>query len=179
MASFKASALSQDTAAPSALGSPPIDGYGSDVDIDIDDDSSATYYDVLKCAGQFASPSVFFAQPLKPAHSASQVYPWASHPLSSVVGSSSSGSGKTDSKHRLRRVGSSSAADAGSEYADSTASSSVFRAEHRDNTLPPSVFRLPGARAGAALSSMTIGGRSLRRATQVQMSVFDRKVNLV
>ncbi|KAJ2367678.1 hypothetical protein IW150_005611 [Coemansia sp. RSA 2607] len=148
MASFETQASSQRSA------SPVSGGYDSDMDTQ----GSATYYDVLKCTGAFATPSPFFAQPLKPAHSKAQTHPWTP-----VV--------PTDSKQRLRRQGVSG------DTSESSASS-VFRAEHQDNALPPSVFCLPGA-PGHALGSMTVGGRSLRRSTQVPLSIFDRKVNLV
>ncbi|KAJ2724600.1 hypothetical protein GGI07_001853 [Coemansia sp. Benny D115] len=148
--------------------------------VDDSDDGSATYYDVLKCKGQFATPSEFFSKPLKPAHSASQAYPWASKPIQSIVGGSSA---TADGRHRLRR----SAASGGG----SLASSSVFQNSALDNSLPPSVFRLPGASSNSdpyswseqpqwsQMNGMTSGGRSLRRANQVAMSKYDRKVNLV
>ncbi|KAJ1818534.1 hypothetical protein LPJ56_001798 [Coemansia sp. RSA 2599] len=145
-----------------------------------------TYYDVLKCEGQFAVASEFFAQPLKPVHSSSHAFPWATQPTD-VLGSSSKTT--ADSKHRLRRVGGSNAgsgttARSGSGYgSESAPSSSVFPSAYLDNSLPHSVFRLPsGSNNGQqswSLSGMTVGGRSLRRANQVQMSAFDRKVNLV
>ncbi|KAI8323488.1 hypothetical protein GQ54DRAFT_258126 [Martensiomyces pterosporus] len=140
----------------------------------------ATYYDVLKCEGDFSTPSAFFSRPLKPAHSGGWAYPWASQPADITPGIND----KPDVKHRLRRaVSSSTQQEAGGE---SVASSSVFPV-HADSSLPPSVFRLPGAETGKegnpeepwALSGMTAGGRALRRANQTLLSKFDRKVALV
>ncbi|KAJ1666645.1 hypothetical protein IW140_002596 [Coemansia sp. RSA 1813] len=145
-----------------------------------------TYYDVLKCRGEFAMPSAFFTRPVKPAHSSASTYPWATQPASIPTTS-----GQQDSsKHRLRR----SVAGGGSSLdTSSVASSSVFGTAHTDNALPPSVFRLPGSRpstrrAGTslqeaedpwALAGMTAGGRALRRADQLILSQFDRKLTLV
>ncbi|KAJ1646138.1 hypothetical protein LPJ64_002330 [Coemansia asiatica] len=165
----------------------------SDGDDTNDYEKCPTYYDVLKCEGQFASASVFFTRPLKPVHSSSHAFPWATQPTD-VMGKSS----KTaiDSKHHLRRVGGSNAgsgltARSASNYSESAPSSSVFPSAHLDNSLPHSVFRLPhgsksnninsstSGQQSPSLNGMTVGGRSLRRANQVQMSVFDHKVNLV
>ncbi|KAJ2402464.1 hypothetical protein GGI23_000694 [Coemansia sp. RSA 2559] len=135
-----------------------------------------TYYDVLKCRGDFATPSAFFARPIKPTHSSAATYPWATQPapISSAITSQQDGS-----KHRLRRSANTSST--------TDASSSVFAAS-TDNALPPSVFRLPGARLSArricseddpwALAGMTAGGRALRKADQLILSPFDRKLTL-
>ncbi|KAJ2706415.1 hypothetical protein FB645_001560 [Coemansia sp. IMI 203386] len=153
-------------------------------------ESCPTYYDVLKCEGQFALASEFFTQPLKPVHSGSHAFPWATQPTD-VTGNNSKAS---DSKHHLRRVGESNAGSgmsgrSANSYGDSVPSSSIFPSAYLDNSLPPSVFRLPSNNNNSSSSSsgsqmwslngMTVGGRSLRRANQVQMSSFDNKVNLV
>ncbi|KAJ2860136.1 hypothetical protein GGI22_002798 [Coemansia erecta] len=151
-----------------------------DDDDDYEDHSystqSPTYYDVLKCRGDFATPSAFFARPIKPTHSSAATYPWATQPapISSTTTSLQDGS-----KHRLRRSANTSST--------TDASSSVFAAS-TDNALPPSVFRLPGARLSArrirseddpwALAGMTAGGRALRKADQLILSPFDRKLTL-
>ncbi|KAJ2882265.1 hypothetical protein H4R27_003557 [Coemansia aciculifera] len=142
-----------------------------------------TYYDVLKCHGEFSTPSVFFSRQLKAAHGGSSMYPWAAQSTdvlaSSVVGSS------MDAKHRLRRPVASGNGDLTS-HGGSAVSSSAFPQGHSDGSLPSSVFRLPtsrGERSSSAepwaLTGMTSGGRALRKANQVKMSVFDRKVTLV
>ncbi|KAJ1801436.1 hypothetical protein LPJ59_000274 [Coemansia sp. RSA 2399] len=132
-----------------------------------------TYYDVLKCRGEFATPSAFFARPIKPTHSSAAMYPWATQPASISTANQQDGS-----KHRLRRSANTSSTDS---------ASSVFAAS-TDNALPPSVFRLPGARLSArrmgsendpwALAGMTAGGRALRKADQLILSPFDRKLTL-
>ncbi|KAJ2363046.1 hypothetical protein H4S02_002501 [Coemansia sp. RSA 2611] len=138
-----------------------------------------TYYDVLKCTGEFSTPSAFFSRPIKPAHSSDRAYPWAARPAD-VLGDS-----KVGNKHRLRRAAGDAA---GSASAESVAASSSQFPAHRAEELPPSVFRLPGARTAAgrdrreepwALSGMTAGGRALRKASQAPLSRLDRKVSLV
>ncbi|KAJ2017444.1 hypothetical protein IW146_007229 [Coemansia sp. RSA 922] len=143
-----------------------------------------TYYDVLKCHGEFSTPSPFFSRQLKAVHGGSSMYPWAVQSTdvlaSSVVGSN------MDAKHRLRRPVASGASDLTS-HGGSIVSSSAFPQGHSDGSLPSSVFRLPTSRGGErsssaepwALTGMTSGGRALRKANQVKMSVFDRKVTLV
>ncbi|KAJ1825173.1 hypothetical protein GGH91_000835 [Coemansia sp. RSA 2671] len=148
-----------------------------------DTEADPTYYDVLKCKGEFSTPSPFFGRQLKPVHAGSSVYPWAVQPSLGAVGS-----GKDDAKHRLRRTTAPGTSDSMS-HGESAASSSVFAQGHLDGSLPPSVFKLPttgtlrGERTSTAsgplaLTGMTSGGRALRRANQVKMSVFDRKVTL-
>ncbi|KAJ2821275.1 hypothetical protein GGI24_004260 [Coemansia furcata] len=135
------------------------------------DHTDPTYYDVLKCHGEFATPSAFFSRQLKPAPAPTAANPWAAQPAAA-----------TDTKHRLRRA---QTADIGSH--DSSSSSSSAFAGPTDGALPASVFRLPTQRAlggepsssSWAMTGMTSGGRALRRANQVKMSVFDRKITLV
>ncbi|KAJ2490274.1 hypothetical protein IWW37_003306 [Coemansia sp. RSA 2050] len=152
-----------------------------------DTEADPTYYDVLKCQGEFSTPSPFFSRQLKPVHAGSSTYPWAVQPSLSAVGSA-----KDDAKHRLRRTTAPGNSDLAS-HGGSGASSSVFPQGNLDGSLPPSVFKLPtsntsgtlrGERTSVAsgpwtLTGMTSGGRALRKANQVKMSVFDRKVTLV
>ncbi|KAJ2780094.1 hypothetical protein H4R18_003637 [Coemansia javaensis] len=138
-----------------------------------------TYYDVLKCEGEFATPSAFFSHSLRPAR-VSAAFPW---PATSTGTGGSSGSEAADNKHRLRRAATPGGA-LGSRDGDSTTGSMLA---HADSALPAAVFRLPSAAASSAaaapaepwaLSSMTAGGRALRRAGQIALSRFDRKVSL-
>ncbi|KAJ2771505.1 hypothetical protein IWQ56_001757 [Coemansia nantahalensis] len=134
-----------------------------------------TYYDVLKCEGEFATPSQFFQRGAKPAR-AHSAFPWP------AVGSSSGNGGSAaDNKHRLRRSTAQSAG--GSAYQPSESAGSAALLAQADGALPASVFRLPTGRAAGdepwALRGMTAGGRALRSASQVTLSRFDRKVALV
>ncbi|KAJ1943106.1 hypothetical protein EC988_006319 [Linderina pennispora] len=127
----------------------------------------ATYYDVMKCTGEFATPSEFFERTLKPVHSSSLTYPWASKPNGAA----------SPKGARLRPsavAGQSSVY--GSEH--SAGSSSVFTAQMR-SALPSSVFQLPGHQVESKLGEFMSGGQSLRQAGQVRLSKFDRKVSLV
>ncbi|KAJ2712827.1 hypothetical protein H4R19_002555, partial [Coemansia spiralis] len=56
-----------------------------------------TYYDVLKCEGEFATPSLFFLRSPTPARVQS-AFPW---PAPGSRGTS--GGSAVDNKHRLRR----------------------------------------------------------------------------
>ncbi|KAJ1894839.1 hypothetical protein LPJ66_004949, partial [Kickxella alabastrina] len=113
-----------------------------------------------------------------PVHSASHSYPWASRPtdITAVGKAKYTGEQHGDSnKHRLRRSGASTNGSSGAGsvggYADSMASSSVFLGAPIEDSLPPSVFRLPGAEGSVPrensaaseswglLSGMTTGGR--------------------
>ncbi|KAJ2080779.1 hypothetical protein H4R24_002823 [Coemansia sp. RSA 988] len=144
-----------------------------------------TYYDVLKCKGEFSTPSTFFLRNLKPAHSSERAYPWASQPADIALGIDSD---KVGNKYRLRRTGQSFSSESDRQTESLAPSSSVF-STHMENALPPSVFRLPSTRTtvGTAesdpkepwvLSGMTSGGRALRRANQATLSRFDRRVKL-
>ncbi|KAJ2581924.1 hypothetical protein GGH95_001819 [Coemansia sp. RSA 1836] len=162
---------------------------------DFSNPHNPTYYDVLKCHGEFSEPSVFFSRPLKATHSSSSAYPWATDISgSSVVGGEGdvvgtpSANTDTSSKHRLRRAFTSSDQSTqgrGSGFTSSSSSSSGFPQVLSDGSLPSSVFRLPTAAGSSSSSSrsdtsggMTFGGRALRKANQVKMSVFDHKVSL-
>ncbi|KAJ1734049.1 hypothetical protein LPJ61_001269 [Coemansia biformis] len=140
-----------------------------------------TYYDVLKCEGEFSTPSVFFLRDLKPARS-HRTFPWSS----TTAGAGGSGGSAVDNKHRLRRSTVQATGSGASQHSDSAGSSALLA--HAESSLPASVFRLPTGRAAVggdpesrepwALSGMTAGGRALRRANQVTLSRFDRKVML-
>ncbi|PIA16815.1 hypothetical protein COEREDRAFT_80888 [Coemansia reversa NRRL 1564] len=145
-----------------------------------------TYYDVLKCKGEFSTPSAFFSRNLKPAHSSERPYPWASQPTDIALGIDSD---KVGNKYRLRRTAQSFSSGSDKQTESLAPSSSVFPT-HMENALPPSVFRLPTTRTAAdaaesdprepwVLSGMTSGGRALRRANQATLSRFDRRVKLV
>ncbi|KAJ1934610.1 hypothetical protein FBU59_005643 [Linderina macrospora] len=133
-------------------------------------DGSATYYDVLKGTGEFAAPPEFFERTLKPSHSSTRAYPWASKPDAT-----------TEQRGATLRPGMQSSVR-GSERSGGP-SSSVFTAQMR-SALPSSVFRLPGVPVseqgeGDEFGAFMVGGRALRKAGQVRLSKFDRKVSLV
>ncbi|KAJ1680374.1 hypothetical protein EV182_000156 [Spiromyces aspiralis] len=133
--------------------------------------AEASLYELAKCRGEFASVSKFFDRPLKAVHSSSWVYPWATQPQNIGL------AGQTnDPKHRLQRTTYGDRAhDAQSQHGDSAASS-VFPT-NAESSLPDSVFRLPqpsnADSDGITVFKLTVGGRSLRKSSQVMLSKFD------
>ncbi|KAJ2738658.1 hypothetical protein GGI20_006240 [Coemansia sp. BCRC 34301] len=132
-----------------------------------------TYYDVLKCHGEFAEPSAFFSRNLRVVNGNAP----SAEPL--VIGGSPS-SRVDAAKHRLRRAFASGPPNStGGSDTYSVSSSSAFAPPgHSHDSLPSSVFRLPTTTNGGGIGGMTSGGRALRKANQVKMSVYDQKLSL-